>query len=104
MNSNILIDVAKIPALLKQDYQFIDIRDTASFKKEHLMRFKNVPIDQFYEYKSNLNKSIPIILICYTGAQSHRLAQQMNQEGYQCYSIYGGFYNVKAPQPNTSYF
>lgn len=104
MNKNILIDVAKIPELLKQDYQFIDIRDTNSFKKEHLMRFKNVPIQTFNEYKKNINKDIPVVLICYSGAQSHQLAQQLNQEGYKCYSIYGGFYNLKAPKQNTTYF
>ncbi|MFV0394036.1 MAG: rhodanese-like domain-containing protein [Coprobacillaceae bacterium] len=104
MNSNILIDVAKIPELLKQDYQFIDIRDTASFKREHLMRFKNIPIDQFSGYKQYINKNVPVVFICYSGNQSHQLAQQLNQEGYKCYSVYGGYYNLKAPKPNSSYF
>jgi rhodanese-related sulfurtransferase len=104
MNQNILIDVSKIPELLKQDYQFIDIRDPSSFKHEHLIHFKNVPIDGFHDYKSNLNKDKPIILICYSGNQSYQLAKQLNQEGYPSYSIYGGYYTLKAPATNPSYF
>lgn len=104
MNQNILIDVAKIPELLKQDFQFIDIRDPTSFKKEHIQGFINIPLQQFDDYKSNINKNIPVVLICYTGKTSHDIAFKLNQEGYTCYSIYGGFQTVKAAEPNPSYY
>lgn len=104
MNQNILIDVDKIPELLKQNYQFIDIRDAASFKKEHLQRFINIPLQQFDEYTSNIIKNIPVVLICYSGKTSHEIALKLNQQGYTCYSIYGGYQAVKATEPNPSYY
>jgi len=104
MNQNILIDVDKIPALLEQNYQFIDIRDAASFKKEHLQGSINIPLQQLEEYKSNIDKSVPAIFICYTGKTSHQIALKLNEEGYTCYSIYGGFLTIKTAEPNPSYY
>lgn len=103
MNSNILIDVKKIPQLLQQNYQFIDIRSKLDFNKEHLTKFINIPNDEFIKMYTSLDKTIPIILLCYTGAKSYELARSLNQQGYQCYSISGGFYAIITPTNNSYY-
>ena len=49
--------------------------------------------------KSSISISIiflkePLILICYSGAKSKKLADDLCQQGYDAYSIEGGFYSI----------
>lgn len=103
MNSNILIEVKKIPQLLQQNYQFIDIRSKSDFQKEHVTKFINMPEEDFLQTYPTLDKAKPIILLCYTGAKSYQLARTLNQQGYRCYSISGGFYTIITPI-NSKYY
>lgn len=103
MNSNNLIDVKKIPQLLQQNYQFIDLRNSNDYKREHLQKFINIPYDSFFEALPSLDKSKPIVLVCYSGARSMQLVKTLNQQGYHSYSISGGFYAITTPTNNTYY-
>ena len=58
-NTNV-IPIQKIPSMLENDYQFVDLRDP-------------------YEY---------------SGAKSKKLADDLCQQGYDAYSIEGGFYSI----------
>lgn len=103
MNTTILIDTTKIPQLLQQNYQFIDLRNPTDFKREHLMKFKNIPYDSFSIEKKSLDKRIPIVFICYAGNKSLALATSLNRQGYHCYSIQGGYYAATTPINNSYY-
>lgn len=97
MENNQLIDIDKLPILLKQDYLFIDLREPAQFNKIHLTKFINIPYDKFISTTYKLPKNKPIYLICYSGKRSLELAQQLSKQGYLAYSIKGGFYAIKHP-------
>lgn len=93
-NTNV-IPIQKIPTLLDNDYQFVDLRDPYEYKKLHLSSFINIPIENFNDHVSSLSKQVPIILLCYTGKQSLDLAIKLNRLGYRAYSIEGGFYTFQ---------
>lgn len=103
MNHTILIDIKKIPDLLQQNYQFIDLRNPTDFAREHLTKFQNIPYDSFQIEKTALLKHIPIVFLCYTGAKSLSLAKTLNEQGYHCYSINGGYYAIMSPV-NDKYY
>lgn len=103
MNHTILIDISKIPDLLQHNYQFIDLRNPNDFAREHLTKFRNIPYDSLQEKIVSLDKHIPIIFVCYTGAKSFHLANSLNKKGYHCYSINGGFYAITLPDNNKYY-
>ena len=49
-NTNV-IPIQKIPSMLENDYQFVDLRDPYEYKKVHLTKFTNIPYEKF-----NLNQ------------------------------------------------
>ena len=51
-NTNV-IPIPKIPSMLENDYQFVDLRDPYEYKKVHLTKFTNIPYEKF-----NLNQYI----------------------------------------------
>ena len=95
MNSKPIIQAQFLSTLLTKKYQFIDLRDPYEFNKLHLSPFINIPFDSFNEHIPQLYKQIPIILLCYTGHRSLKLAQSLNQLGYHAYSVEGGFYTIQ---------
>lgn len=92
------ISIKKIPTLLNKDYQFIDLRDPYEYKKIHLTNFINIPYENFDLNHYHFSKEEPIILICYSGAKSKKLADELCNQGYKAYSIKGGFYTILHPK------
>ena len=77
-NTNV-IPIQKIPSMLENDYQFVDLRDP----------YEKFNLNQYY-----FSKKEPLIFICYSGAKSKKLADDLCQQGYDAYSIEGGFYSI----------
>ena len=79
---------------LQQDSReklIIDIRNSEEFGKETYPGAVNVEMDGFEEYKSKLPKDRPVYLICYTGQKSDEMAEEMSEQGYEIYSVQGGY-------------
>ena len=79
---------------LQQDSRekmIIDMRSPEEFGKETYPGAVNVEIVSFEEYRSKLPKDRPIYLICYTGQKSDELAEEMSEQGYEIYSVEGGY-------------
>lgn len=68
-NTNV-IPIQKIPFMLNNDYQFVDLRDPYEYKKVHLTKFTNIPYEKFNLNQYHFSKKEPLILICYSGAKS----------------------------------
>ena len=74
-----------------RDKMIIDMRSPEEFGKETYPGAVNVEIVGFEEYRSKLPKDRPIYLICYTGQKSDELAEEMSEQGYEIYSVEGGY-------------
>lgn len=71
---------------------FLDIRETAEFKKEHIAESMSLPLSTLETNISKLNDPTqPIILICVSGQRSRTAAKQLRSNGFSdIYVLNGG--------------
>lgn len=71
----------------------IDIRKSDDFERESYPDAHHIYWEEFEEKVSTLPKDKPIYLICYTGQKSDEIAQDLQDEGFEAYSIEGGYHS-----------
>ena len=71
--------------------QIIDIRDKADFDKETYPGAVNIYWEELEEHMDEIRKDCPVYLLCYTGQKSEEIAQELNEQGYEVYSIKNGY-------------
>ena len=69
----------------------IDMRSAAEYEKETYPGAVNIDKDNFEEHIEELPKDRPIYLLCYTGQKSDEMAEMLSEQGYEIYSIEGGY-------------
>ena len=74
-----------------REKQIIDIRDKADFDKETYPGAVNVYWEELEEHMDEIRKDCPVYLLCYTGQKSEEIAQELNEQGYEVYSIKNGY-------------
>ncbi|MFI4918398.1 MAG: rhodanese-like domain-containing protein [Legionellales bacterium] len=80
---------AAIDKINNENAIVIDLRDSESFKKGHIIDSINASADDFALPKMNKYKDKIIILVCARGLQSKTTAAKLRTQGYQP-SILGG--------------
>ncbi|MCR5667960.1 MAG: ATPase [Lachnospiraceae bacterium] len=76
----------------------IDVRGEEDFRRETYEGSIHIYWEEFGEHREELPKDQPIYLICYSGQQSDSIAQDFTEEGYEIYSIKGGYGSVMRRQ------
>ena len=79
---------------LKQDSRtklIVDMRKPEEYKRETYPEAENIYYEEFEARKNELPKDRPIYLICYTGNKSDDWAETLTGEGYEAYSLKGGY-------------
>ncbi len=71
----------------------IDLRKAREFNMGTIEGAVNVYWEDFDAYLPNLPKDKPVYLLCYTGATSDEIAENLSRQGYEIYSITGGYRN-----------
>jgi len=76
----------------QQDGLFLDIREAAEFKKEHIAESMTLPLSTLEANIAKLkNPEQPIILICASGQRSRTAAKQLRSNGFSnVYVLTGG--------------
>ena len=69
----------------------IDIRREADFLRETYPGAKHIYWEECEAHKDEVPKDRPVYLICYTGERSDELARELLEEGYEVYSVQGGY-------------
>ena len=69
----------------------IDIRSKEEFEKETYPGAIHIEADRLEQSYSELSKEHPIYLMCQIGQKSDDMAETLSAEGWECYSIIGGF-------------
>lgn len=69
----------------------IDIRKAEDFKKETYPAAIHIYWEEFETQLEQVPKDKPVYLLCYTGQRSDEIAQDLQEKGYEIYSIDGGF-------------
>jgi len=74
---------------------FLDIRDSAEFKKEYIAESMNLPLSTLETNISKLkDPTQPIILICASGQRSSAAAKQLRSNGFSDISLLSGGLNA----------
>ena len=74
-----------------RDKQVIDLRSEEDFEKETYPGALNIYWEELGERIDEVSKDIPVYLICYTGQKSDEIAQNLQEQGYEAYSVEGGY-------------
>lgn len=74
-----------------RDKQIIDLRSEEDFEKETYPGALNIYWEELGERMDEVSKDIPVYLICYTGQKSDEIAQNLQEQGYEAYSVEGGY-------------
>lgn len=74
-----------------RDKQVIDLRSEEDFEKETYPGALNIYWEELGERMDEVSKDIPVYLICYTGQKSDEIAQDLQEQGYEAYSVEGGY-------------
>ena len=74
-----------------REKQIIDIRDKADFDKATYPGAVNIYWEELEEHMDEIRKDCPVYLLCYTGQKSEEIAQELNEQGYEVYSIKNGY-------------
>ena len=74
-----------------REKQIIDIRDKTDFDKETYPGAVNIYWEELEEHMDEIRKDCPVYLLCYTGQKSEEIAQELNEQGYEVYSIKNGY-------------
>lgn len=71
----------------------VDVREAEEFSGGHAVGSKNIPLAGLDEQSKGLpaNKTLPVVLVCATGARSQRAAAQLRKGGFEkAVSLAGG--------------
>ena len=74
-----------------RDLVVIDVRKADDFERESYPSALHIYWEEFMNHKERLPKDKPIYLLGYTGQRSDEIAEKLQKEGYEIYSIHGGF-------------
>ena len=70
----------------------IDVRDAAEYAAGHATGARNVPLDQLEQKLPGTvkNKTVPVLLMCATGARAQRALATAKKLGYEQAQVVGG--------------
>ena len=71
----------------------IDIRSEEDYKRETYPGAIHIFHEDFMDELDRVPKDRPVYLICYTGQKSDDTAEELSGQGYEIYSIDGGFHS-----------
>ncbi|WP_053362227.1 rhodanese-like domain-containing protein [Bacillus sp. FJAT-27251] len=71
--------------------QFIDVRTTVEFNRNHIRGFKNVPLHQLSQKSKELAKDKEVVVICQSGMRSMKASKELKKLGFtQITNVKGG--------------
>lgn len=87
-----VINTLELKHLLKGTPVIFDVRDTVSYSQSHISNAKHLDFDEINEAIGSLDKDLPIVIYCYHGVSSLRVAQLIEGLGFsEVYSLQGGY-------------
>lgn len=79
----------------QQKGQFLDIREAAEFKKEHIADSLSMPLSTLADNLAKLKKKDqPLVLVCASGQRTRAAAKQLHSEGFSEIHVLSGGLNA----------
>lgn len=70
---------------------FVDVRTPEEFSRGHIEGSVNIPVDCMRERMSEIPRDRHVCLICHSALRSYIAARMLEQNGYECSHLAGGF-------------
>lgn len=78
--------------IAEKDPQIVDVRPVNLFMDGFIDGSKSIPYDQFRRrFEKKIDKSRPVLVVCNMGLNSYNCCRILTQQGYEAYSIAGGY-------------
>lgn len=78
----------------------LDVRTAEEFRRGHIEKATNIPIDEIRDRLGELPKDRIILVYCLTGVRSYFVYRILKQLGYQAVNFSGGYMVYCAAQPS----
>jgi rhodanese-related sulfurtransferase len=87
----------RLPALLKQGAQVVDVRSLAEFSSGHAAGSVNIPLPEIGERARELDKDLPVIVCCASGTRSALAARRLRGQGFKNVVNAGSWRSLRNP-------
>ncbi|MGM0712946.1 rhodanese-like domain-containing protein [Brevibacillus parabrevis] len=74
----------------KEQLQVIDVREVEEWNEGHIKEAKLIPLGFLPHRTDELDKDIPVIVVCRSGARSHRATEYLFELGFDAANMVGG--------------
>ena len=72
----------RLPALLNEGAQVVDVRSPGEFAAGHFTNSVNIPLQQIGERAGDLDRNRPVIVCCASGTRSAMAALRLRRLGF----------------------
>jgi rhodanese-related sulfurtransferase len=72
----------RLPSLLKEGAQLVDVRGRGEFAAGHAANSINIPLPEIGERAGDLDRSRPVIVCCASGTRSAMAAHRLRRLGF----------------------
>jgi len=83
-----------VPAKLADGWMLLDVRTTDEWEHGRIDGSVHIPMDQVVNRLDEI--AARVVCICAVGARSERVAQYLNQQGFEAVNLEGGVYGWAA--------
>ena len=84
------IDIDQVASVLEQGACVVDVRETSEYAAGHVPGAVNIPKDRLASRLDELDRSVPVHLICASGNRSAEMADVLAAEGFDAVNVLGG--------------
>ncbi|MFS0558148.1 rhodanese-like domain-containing protein [Brevibacillus sp. 179-C9.3 HS] len=74
----------------KEELQVIDVREVDEWNAGHIKEAKLIPLGFLPHRMEELDKDIPVVMVCRSGARSHNATEYLSAHGYDVANMVGG--------------
>ncbi len=75
----------------KAKQSYIDVRTVEEFNQNKIKGFKNIPLQSLSKRCKEIDKTLPVVLICASGSRSMQAARLLEKQGYtELLNVRGG--------------
>ncbi|MBH0330944.1 sulfurtransferase [Brevibacillus brevis] len=74
----------------KEALQVIDVREVDEWNAGHIKEAKLIPLGFLPHRIDELDKNIPIVMVCRSGARSNTATEYLSAQGYDVANMVGG--------------
>ncbi|MEJ8547606.1 rhodanese-like domain-containing protein [Brevibacillus borstelensis] len=74
----------------KEELQVVDVREVEEWNAGHIKEAKLIPLGFLPHRVDELDKEVPVVLVCRSGARSHMATEYLTNLGFDAANMVGG--------------